>query len=65
MNKKGQKTAEKMFRPAFGCCKHPKAGRNTQQICMNFHQILMVEANTSMFLLLQVVELTKTYWLTG
>ena len=20
-----------MFRPAFGCCKHPKAGRNTQQ----------------------------------
>ena len=32
MNKKGQKTAEKMFRPAFGCCKHPKAGRNTQQL---------------------------------
>ena len=32
MNKKGQKMAEKMFRPAFGCCKHPKAGQNTQQI---------------------------------
>ena len=23
--------AEKMFQPAYGCCKHPKAGRNTQQ----------------------------------
>ena len=21
-----------MFRPAFGCAKHPKAGRNTQQL---------------------------------
>ena len=20
-----------MFQPAFGCCKHPKAGPNTQQ----------------------------------
>ena len=33
---------------------------NCEWICMNFHQILMVEANTSMFLSLQVVELTKT-----
>ena len=32
MNKKGRKTAEKLFRPAFGCCKHPKADRNTQQV---------------------------------
>ena len=31
MNKKGQKTTEKMFQPAFGCFKHLKAGRNTQQ----------------------------------
>ena len=22
-----------MFRPAFGSCKHPKAGRNTQHNC--------------------------------
>ena len=31
MNKKGWKTAEKMFCPAFGCAQQPKAGRNTQQ----------------------------------
>ena len=26
------KNGWKMFQPAFGCCKHPKAGWNTQQI---------------------------------
>ena len=31
MNKKGLKTAEKIFRPAFGCAQHQKAGQNTQQ----------------------------------
>ena len=25
------KSIQQMFRPAFGCCKQPKAGRNTQQ----------------------------------
>ena len=29
--KKGWKTAEKMFQPDFRCCKHLKAGWNTQQ----------------------------------
>ena len=29
--KKGWKTAEKMFRPAFGWAQHPKTGQNTQQ----------------------------------
>ena len=28
--KKGWKTSEKRFRPAFGRAQHPKAGRNTQ-----------------------------------
>ena len=28
--KKVKKRLKKMFRPGFGCCKHPKAGRNTQ-----------------------------------
>ena len=32
LNKKGWKTAEKMFQPAFGCAQHPKAGRNTQHL---------------------------------
>ena len=31
MNKKVEKRLKKMFRPAFGCAQHPKAGRNTQQ----------------------------------
>ena len=31
ITKKVEKRLKKMFRPAFGCCKHPKAGRNTQQ----------------------------------
>ena len=26
------KSIQQMFRPAFGCCKQPKAGRNTQHI---------------------------------
>ena len=39
MNKKGQKTAEKMFRPVFGCCKHPKAGQNTQQISVSISAV--------------------------
>ena len=26
------KSIQQMFRPAFGCCKQPKAGRNTQQM---------------------------------
>ena len=26
-----EKWLKKMFRPAFGCAQHPKAGRNTQQ----------------------------------
>ena len=43
MNKKGQKTAEKMFRPAFGCCKHPKAGRNTQQQCLVIPHCIMAD----------------------
>ena len=29
-----------MFRPAFECCKHPKAGRNTQLISTNYLRIL-------------------------
>ena len=29
---KRRKKAEKLFRPAFGCAQHPKAGQNTQQI---------------------------------
>ena len=31
MNKKGWKRLEKVFWPAFRCCKHLKAGWNTQQ----------------------------------
>ena len=30
--KKVEKRLKKMFRPAFGCAQHPKAGRNTQHI---------------------------------
>ena len=29
--KKGLKTAKKLFGPALGCMKNPKAGKNTQQ----------------------------------
>ena len=32
---KRSKTAENVFGPAFRCRQHPKAGRNTQQICTN------------------------------
>ena len=34
MNKKGWKTSDKMFRPAFGYAQHPKAGLNTQHSLM-------------------------------
>ena len=30
--KKIEKRLKKMFRPAFGCAQHPKAGGNTQQV---------------------------------
>ena len=45
MNKKGWKTAEKMFRPAFGCAQHPKAGRNTQQSLYIWHAQQQASAN--------------------
>ena len=34
MNKKGWKMAVKMYQPALGCVQHPKAGQNTQQLCI-------------------------------
>ena len=36
--KKRLKTAEKVFRPAFRCALHPKAGRNTQQITIKYRE---------------------------
>ena len=32
MNKKGIKTAQKVFWPAFGWAQQPKVGRNTQEL---------------------------------
>ena len=36
LTKQVKKTAEKRFRPAFGCAQHPKAGRNTQQTATSY-----------------------------
>ena len=36
MIKKDWKHMKKVFRPAFGCAQHPKAGQNSQHFC---HQI--------------------------
>ena len=43
------KMAKKVFRPAFGCAQHPKAGRNTQQLGVGLKRECSFQAPLSLF----------------
>ena len=45
---KVEKRLKKMFWPAFGCCKHPKAGRNTQHLGVWIQNKSMVDVSFSL-----------------
>ena len=52
-----------MFRPAFGCTQHPKAGQNTQQMCQC--NIVILQSNSIPFdpiFGLNTVTLVINFW---
>ena len=57
MNKKGWKRLKKVVQQAFVCCKHPKAGRNTQHKTFQSKLQLFVK-----YFFLYSKAVSKSYW---